>query len=129
MKLLQLYVVFMLLWGLNYRKSSPAQSFHLSIDTSYSEVQLDSLSLQLIDQLNATRQNLPDSVIASLNYKQVFDHTLKEYKEIQNSYSFLQLEKPVLKKAQFPSWGDYMGYLAFYQPMTGKPLLGPMFRY
>ena len=123
MKLLQLYVVFMLLWGLNYRKSSPAQSFHLSIDTSYSEVQLDSLSLQLIDQLNATRQNLPNSVIASLNYKQVFDHTLKEYKEIQNSYPFLQLEKPVLKKAQFPSWGDYIGYLAFYQPITGEAII------
>ena len=123
MKLLQLYVVFMLLWGLNYRKSSPAQSFHLSIDTSYSEVQLDSLSLQLIDQLNATRQNLPDSVIASLNYKQVFEHTLQEYKAIKTYYPFLQLEKPVLKKAQFPSWGDYIGYLAFYQPITGEAII------
>ena len=122
-KIVQLYVVFMLLWGLNYRKSSPAQSFHLSIDTSYSEVQLDSLSLQLIEQLNLTRQKLPDSVIDKLNYKQVFDHTLQEFKEIQNSYSFLQLEKPVLKKAQFPSWGDYIGYLAFYQPITGEAII------
>ena len=123
MKLLQLYVVFMLLWGLNYRKSSPAQSFHLSIDTSYTEVQLDSLSLQLIDQMNLTRQKLPDSVIASLNYKKVFDHTLREYKGIQNSYPFLQLEKPVLKKAHFPTWGDYIGYLAFYQPLTGEAII------
>jgi Protein of unknown function (DUF3810) len=123
MKLVQLYVVFMLLWGLNYRKSSPAQSFHLSIDTSYSEVQLDSLSLQLIDQLNLTRQKLPDSVIASLNYKQVFDHTLQEYKEIPNNYPFLHLEKPVLKKAHFPIWGDYIGYMAFYQPLTGEAII------
>jgi hypothetical protein len=123
MKLVQLYVVFMLLWGLNYRKSSPAQSFHLSIDTSYTEIQLDSLSLQLIDQMNLTRQKLPDSVIASLNYKQVFDHTLREYKGIQNSYPFLQLEKPVLKKAHFPTWGDYIGYLAFYQPLTGEAII------
>ena len=122
-KIVQLYVVFMLLWGLNYRKSSPAQSFHLSIDTSYSEVQLDSLSLQLIEQLNLTRQKLPDSVIDKLNYKQVFDHTLQEFKEIQNSYSFLQLEKPVLKKAHFPTWGDYIGYLAFYQPITGEAIV------
>ena len=123
MKLIQVYVVFMLLWGLNYRKSSPAQSFQLSIDTSYSEVQLDSLSLQLIDQLNATRQNLPNSVIASLNYMQVFEHTLQEFRAIQSSYPFLQLEKPVLKKAQFPSWGDYIGYLAFYQPITGEAII------
>ena len=123
MRLVPLYVVFLLLWGLNYRKSSPAQSFQISIDTSYSEVQLDSLSLQLIDQLNLTRQKLPDSVIDKLNYKQVFDHTLREYKQIQNSYPFLHLEKPVLKKAHFPTWGDYIGYLAFYQPITGEAII------
>ena len=123
MKLLQVYVVFMLLWGLNYRKSSPAQSFQLNIDTSYTEVQLDSLSMQLIKQLNSTRQNLPDSVIASLNYKQIFDHTLQEYKAIKTYYPFLHLEKPVLKKADFPSGGDYIGYLAFYQPITGEAII------
>ena len=121
--LVQIYVVFMLLWGLNYQKSSPAQSFHLSIDTIYTEVQLDALSLDLISQLNLTRQNLPDSVIESLNYKQVFDHTLKEYKAIKNYYPFLHLEKPVLKKAHFPTWGDYFGYLAFYQPITGEAII------
>lgn len=121
--LVQLYVVFMLLWGLNYQKSSPAQSFHLSIDTSYSELQLDALSLDLISQLNLTRQNIPDSVIASLNYKQVFVQTLQEYKAIQTYYPFLHLENPVLKKAHFPTWGDYLGYMAFYQPITGEAIV------
>jgi len=121
--LVQLYVVFMLLWGLNYQKSSPAQSFHLSIDTSYSELQLDALSLDLISQLNLTRQNILDSVIASLNYKQVFVQTLQEYKAIQTYYPFLHLENPVLKKAHFPTWGDYLGYMAFYQPITGEAIV------
>lgn len=121
--LVQLYVVFMLLWGLNYQKSSPAQSFHLSIDTSYSELQLDALSLDLISQLNLTRQNIPDSVIASLNYKQVFVQTLQEYKAIQTYYPFLHLENPVLKKAHFPTWGDHLGYMAFYQPITGEAIV------
>jgi hypothetical protein len=31
LKLVQFYVVFMLLWGLNYQKSSPAKSFDLKI--------------------------------------------------------------------------------------------------
>lgn len=123
LKLVQLYVVFMLIWGLNYQKSSPAKSFDLKMDTSYTEIQLDSLSLQLIEQLNVTRQKLPDSVIASLNYKQVFDHTLQEYKAIKTYYPFLRLEKPVLKKAHFPIWGDYIGYLAFYQPITGEAII------
>jgi hypothetical protein len=56
LKLVQLYVVFMLIWGLNYQKSSPAKSFDLKMDTSYTAVQLDSLSLYLMEELNKTRQ-------------------------------------------------------------------------
>ncbi|MEY4097851.1 MAG: hypothetical protein RL170_695 [Bacteroidota bacterium] len=81
------------------------------------------MSLDLISQLNLIRQNLPDSVIKSLNYKQVFDHTLEVYKGIKTYYPFLHLEKPVLKKAHFSTWGDYLGYLAFYQPITGEAII------
>ncbi|MEY4051981.1 MAG: DUF3810 family protein [Chitinophagia bacterium] len=122
-RLVQIYVVFMLLWGLNYRKSSPANSFHLKIDTSYSEAQLDSLSLQFIEELNNSRRNLSDTVINKLNYKKVFETSIQQYKEVQKAYTFIHLEKPVLKKAHFPSWGDYFGYLAFYQPITGEAII------
>jgi hypothetical protein len=30
---------------------------------------------------------------------------------------------PSIKKAIFPSWGDYMGYLAFYQPLTAEAIV------
>jgi hypothetical protein len=123
MKLVQLYVIFMLLWGLNYRKSSPAQSFHLSIDTSYSEVQLDSLSLDLMKELNKTRQILTDSVIKKMNVDQVFRNSILNYSQLKNRFPQLLLDKPVLKEAAFPSWGDYIGYLAFYQPITGEAII------
>jgi len=123
LKLVQLYVVFMLIWGLNYQKSSPAKSFDLKMDTSYTAVQLDSLSLDLMKELNKTRQKLSDSVIQKTEVDQVFRNSISNYKLLKNRFPHLHLDKPVLKEAAFPSWGDYLGYLAFYQPITGEAIV------
>ena len=123
LKLVQLYVVFMLIWGLNYQKSSPAKSFDLKMDTSYTAVQLDSLSLYLMKELNKTRQILSDSVIEEIEVDQVFRNSILNYRLVKNKFPQLHLEKPILKEAAFPSWGDYIGYLAFYQPITGEAIV------
>jgi len=122
-RLLQLYVVFMLLWGLNYRKTSVAEKLHLKVDTSYSEVQLDSLSVAFIHRLNSCRQNIPDSVIQKLSYAKVFDQAIQQTRSMPQKFTLSTLNKPVLKKASFPFWGDYLGYLAFYQPITGEAII------
>ena len=123
LKLVQLYVVFMLIWGLNYQKSSPAKSFDLKMDTSYTEVQLDSLSLDLMEDLNKTRQLLSDSFIQKLEVDRVFRNSISNYKQLKNRFPQLHIDKPLLKEAAFPSWGDYLGYLAFYQPITGEAIV------
>ena len=123
LKLVQLYVVFMLIWGLNYQKSSPAISFNLKIDTSYTEVQLDSLSLDLMEELNKTRQILSDSFIQKLEVDQVFRNSILNYRQLKSRFPQLAIDKPVLKEATFPSWGDYLGYLAFYQPISGEAIV------
>ncbi len=123
LKLVQLYVVFMLIWGLNYQKSSPAKSFDLKMDTSYTEVQLDSLSLDLMEELNKTRQILSDSFIQKLEVDQVFRNSILNYRQLKSRFPQLTIDKPVLKEAAFPSWGDYLGYLAFYQPLTGEAIV------
>ncbi len=123
LKLVQLYVVFMLIWGLNYQKSNPAKSFDLKLDTSYTEVQLDSLSLDLTKELNKTRQILSDSFIQKMEVDQVFRNSILNYNQLKNRFPQLHLDKPVLKEAAFPSWGDYLGYLAFYQPITGEAIV------
>ena len=123
LKLIQLYVVFMLIWGLNYQKSSEAKSFHLKIDTSYTAVQLDSLSLDLMKELNQTRQILSDSFIQGIEVDQVFNNSILDYAQLKNRFPQFHIDKPVLKQATFPSWGDYLGYLAFYQPITAEAII------
>jgi hypothetical protein len=121
--LVQLFVLFMLIWGLNYQQSSPARSFGLQVKESYSDVATEQLTLQLIEELNLTRAQLSDTELNKVNTNQVFSETIQEYAQIQLLYPFLKLTNPSLKQANFPSMGDYIGFLAFYHPITGEAII------
>jgi len=124
-KILQLYVVFQLIWGLNYHQSSPASQFKLVPSKAYNEVALDKYSLQLIAQMNQSRQTLPDSLIRQIanDLPTVKATVLKAYDRIAEHLPFLTYQYPNIKFARFPSWGDHLGYLAFYQPITGEAII------
>jgi hypothetical protein len=121
--LVQLFVLFMLIWGLNYQQSSPARSFGLQVKDSYSDVAVEQLTLQLIEELNLTRAQLSDTELNKVNTQQVFSETIQEYAQIQTQYPFLKLTNPSLKQAKFPQLGDYVGFMAFYHPLTGEAII------
>jgi hypothetical protein len=123
--LVKLYVVFELIWGFNYQKPNPSTRFHLSVPNGYTQAQMDQLSLELIQELNQTRAKLTDSLLTEVPKKDIFDAAVKEYDQIVQQYPFLKYEIPCVKFAQFPLWGDYLGYLAFYQPITGEAIVRP----
>lgn len=120
---LLLYILFELCWGLNYQKSSPAEDFKINPPTTYSEYQMDSLSLELIEEMNHTRSKIADSSINALQLDNLFKLSQDQYIQIANKYPFLTYHMPSLKVANFPSWGDYMGFTAFYQPLTGEAII------
>ena len=121
--LVKLYIVFQLFWGLNYQKDTPASDFQLNVPTSYTESQMDSLSLELIVQMNQTRASIPDASIKALRFKGILEQSMQLYGQVSKQYSFLAYHQPSLKKAVFPAWGDYFGYTAFYQPFTGEAIV------
>jgi len=121
--LLKLYIIFQLFWGLNYQKQSPATDFQLRVPAIYTESQMDSLSLQLIQQMNQTRASIPDSILKGLQLEGILKKCQQEYGQFSNHYPFLKYQQPSLKKATFPAWGDYFGYTAFYQPFTGEAII------
>jgi len=118
-----LFVIFELIWGLNYQQSSPAREFNLQVPQNYSEQQMDSMSLSLIHQLNDTRSNLSDSLLKKWKKDSLLKQTLIHYGSISQQYPFLRYLHPNIKWAQLPKLGDYVGYLAFYHPMTGEAII------
>ena len=121
--LVKLYIVFELFWGLNYQKLSPATDFALKVPVSYTEAQMDSLSLDLIQQLNQTRLKLGDGTLRALNFEEITKQAVVQYDQLEMHYPFLTYRRPVVKKAHFPVWGDFLGYTAFYQPLTGEAIV------
>ena len=121
--LLKLYILFELCWGLNYQKNSPAEDFKMQVPTSYSEAQMDSLSLDLIQKMNVTREKLSDSALKTLEIDLIMEQTKGQFDQIDTDFPFLHYRRSSLKKAAFPSWGDYFGYTAFYQPLTVEAII------
>jgi hypothetical protein len=121
--LVKLYILFQLCWGFNYQKLSPAKDFKLIVPTVYNEAQMDSLSLDLIVKLNHLRALLTDSQLKILQFEEVVTQTMAQYDHAALEFPFLRYRLPVVKKATFAKWGDYFGYTAFYQPLTGEAIV------
>ena len=98
----KIYLVFMLLWGINYYQPDPSEAFHLQVKKGYSIAEVDSLSVSLIREMNQSRAKITDSEIVKYQ---------------------METNSPSVKKALFPRLGDKLGYLAFYQPITGEAII------
>ena len=118
-----IFVIFELIWGLNYHQITPAKDFNLQVPKTYTERQMDSMSLSLISQLNNTRSIISDSQLKSVKGDSLIKQTLHHYGAISEQYSFLSYSYPNVKWAQLPRLGDYIGYLAFYHPITGEAIV------
>ena len=118
-----IFVIFELIWGLNYQQITPAKDFNLQVPKTYTERQMDSMSLSLISQLNNTRSIISDSQLKLVKGDSLIKQTLHHYGAISEQYSFLSYSYPNVKWAQLPRLGDYIGYLAFYHPITGEAIV------
>jgi hypothetical protein len=120
---IKIYIVFELIWGLNYQKLDPSKDFKLEVPNAYTENQMDSLCINLAQDLNLTRTKISDFDLKNLNFGTILTQNSAEFDQISKKYPFLTYTIPSVKKSFFPSWGDYFGYLAFYQPITGEAII------
>ncbi|MFM6995027.1 MAG: DUF3810 family protein [Sediminibacterium sp.] len=125
--LVQLFVVFQLLWGLNYLQPDPAQTLQLKVKTpdnaAAALAEMNVLTYELIQELNQTKAILASEKPLKRDIVQIatqISHAYAHTKVVKNQQASQLLN---IKKAIFPQWGDYIGYLAFYQPITGEAIV------
>ena len=125
--IVKLYVVFQLIWGLNYIQPDPTEDFHLTVQTpknaEIAMTEMNALTYELIEELNKTKAAISLNQPIELNFEQVVANVQQAYKELGIEYPRFILQHQSVKKAIFPSLGDYIGFLAFYQPITGEAIL------
>jgi len=118
-----LFIVFELVWGLNYQKMDPSKDFNLKVPLAYTDHQMDSLSLLLINKLNLTRSKLGHLDPKKLHFESILTQNELEFAKKTQKWSFLKYGHSSVKMSFFPNWGDYIGYTAFYQPLTGEAIV------
>jgi hypothetical protein len=125
--IIRLYVVFQLIWGLNYMQPDPTKDFDLSIQSPNNAQialsEMNVLTYELIEELNQTKEQLRLNKPIEPNFEQVVSNVQQDYRAIAMEHPRFELQNQSVKKAIFPNLGDYIGYLAFYQPITGEAIL------
>ena len=124
---IRLFVVFQLIWGLNYLQPDPTNAFNIKVqipkNVQIAQIEINQLTNELIQELNQTKLELSSLKGVEPNFALTVAKVQYAYGSISKAYPKLQLQNQSVKKAIFPTLGDYIGYLAFYQPITAEAIV------
>jgi len=124
---IKLLVVFQLIWGFNYLQPDLSSRFHLKLqnpknaESAISE--MNALTYELIDELNQAKKTLLHNKGIEPNFEQTVADAQRAYNKLAKDYPHFKIQHQSIKKAIFPNLGDYIGFLAFYQPITGEAII------
>jgi hypothetical protein len=111
---LAIYLLFNLLWGLNYNRVGVASQLGLRLeDTSATE--LARLSSLLLERSNKLRPANP-----AIGFDQSSELAKMAYRTVSTRYGFLESSPFSIKPSIFGAMGNYMGYSGYYNPFSGE---------
>ena len=124
---LKVFVVFELIWGLNYLQPDPTKAYQLTVNPpKNAQIALDemtTLTYEFAQELNKVRQEIDKEAVTKMKLTEISARVQAAYARMATQKKELDLKYAYGKSAIFSSWGDYIGYLAFYQPITGEAIL------
>ena len=117
-----IYLVFNLMWGLNYLRTPLHQTLQLERD--YTTEELVETTKRLIAKSNQMHRQLgyADSTKIDLPYTQqeIFNKTINGYQNLEREYPNLHYSPKSIKKSGWSLGLTYMGYSGYYNPLTGE---------
>ena len=114
-----LYIIFNILWGINYNRKGIAWQLELTVKP-YSTQQLKDMNSLLVDKINASKKVLLQNQSGYPSNKQLFAMVEDAYKNVSVKYSFLQYQPAALKSSVWGWLGNYTGFTGYYNPFTGE---------
>jgi hypothetical protein len=117
--LLVLYIVFNVLWGLNYNREGIASQMELRVEP-YSTAELSSVLQIIIDRINqfdsASRQIRGELK----SRRQLFRLSTNSYQKLHYTNPLFLYSSPSVKPSIFGYLGDYLGFTGYYNPFSGE---------
>ena len=117
---LLVYVLFYLLWGLNYSRKGIEKQLDLKM-SSYSLSELNSLTGVLEQRLNSYASAVDSHQRDSFYKKQnLFRESYEAYRLGTREYAFLQYYPRSIKPSIFSYAGNILGFQGYYNPFSGE---------
>ncbi len=121
-KLLWIYIVFNIFWGLNYNRAGIAYQLKLSVK-DYSIEDLKSLICDIETEMNVVRLQLGDSNYVYPADTAVFEQAYRAYKSVEKAYPFLKYQNFSVKSSMLTNIVSNAGYSGYYNPFSGEAQL------
>lgn len=116
---LWIYIVFKLLWGLNYDRLGIAYQLRIA-KNEYTKEEVTGLTHQLIDKLNECRRQIKDTLLPAPSLDSIYREASRSYGTVSNDLAFLNYQNRSVKASLFSVLGDYLGFSGYYNPFTGE---------
>ena len=114
------YVLFYLLWGLNYNRLGTARQLNLKL-VKYSTADIDSLLNTLTERVNLYAEKFSiEERKALVKKRNLFSETKQAYDSASVQYSFIMYQTRSVKPSLFSYAGNYLGFQGYYNPFSGE---------
>lgn len=117
--LLVTYILFNLLWGINYNRVGIAGQLQLKTE-KYKPEDLQMMNGLLVEKINSSKQALVNQRFQYPSKRQLFLKVQGAYKQAEKIYPFLQYHPASLKPSLWSWLGNYVGFTGYYNPFTGE---------
>ena len=114
-----MYILFNILWGLNYNRRGIAYQLNLDVKP-YTTQELSNVVRVIVDHLNEldsasriARSNLK-------NKKTVFETSIQSYKNLSEENKAFAYRSPSVKPSLYSYLGNYLGFTGYYNPFSGE---------
>ena len=117
---LAVYIVFNVLWGMNYNRRGISSQLGLIME-QYSVAELKNLNELLLQKTNTANALLRmQAAPAEMSRKELFHRSQEAYFELNKQYAFINYKPASLKRSMWGWLGNYVGFLGYYNPFTGE---------
>jgi hypothetical protein len=121
--ILWIYIVFNLVWGLNYHRLGLDHQLQLPVG-KYSSSELKQLLDEVILRMNENRLQLShDTILPAESFRRMRAGASESYQLAATKFPFLNYNSPSMKKSIYSWAAQYLGFTGYYNPFTGEAQL------
>ncbi len=113
------YIIFNILWGLNYKRTGIFSQLQIE-PQEYNTGELKQLTADLVKKVNEAYSSSNMYAFRFQSYKTVFADAINSYKNISYRYPFLSYYQPCIKTGMINGLDNYFGIVGYFNPFTAE---------